>query len=114
MPKIYDFCRDKFNLPTIILIIAFMVALAHIFSYLIPVTDDAFIVLNSQPVAADVSGYITQMYVKNGQKVKKGDPLFKVFALPYRLAYAKAQASYEEAKVTIEVIELEKEKIKQM
>lgn len=110
MPKIYDFWKDKLNLPTMILIIAFIIALVHIFSYLIPMTDDAFVVLNSQPVAADVSGYITQVYVKNGQTVKKGDPLFKVFAVPYHLAYAKAQANYEEAQAAVEVMRLEQEK----
>lgn len=110
MPKIYDFWRDKLNLPTIVLVIAIIIAVVHLFSYLIPITDDAFVILNSQPVAADVSGYITKIYIKNGQKVKKGDPLFAVFAVPYQLAYVKAQANYEEAKVTIDMVQLEKEK----
>ena len=61
MVKIYDFFKDKFNLPTLILVVAFIVALFNIFSYLIPLTDDAFVVLNTQPVAADVSGYITEI-----------------------------------------------------
>jgi multidrug resistance efflux pump len=81
-----------------------VVGAVHFFSYLIPLTDDAFVVANSQPVAADVSGYITEIYIKNGQKVKKGEPLFKVFDTPYKLAYQKAQANYEEAVATIAVI----------
>ena len=107
MTKIYDFWKDKFNLPTVILIVAAVVGIIHIFSYLIPFTDDAFVVTNVQPVAADVSGYITEIYVKNGQKVKKGDLLFKVFDTPYKLAYAKAEASYEEAIANIDVIDQE-------
>lgn len=110
MPKIYNFYKDKFNLATVILVFAIIVALFHVFSYLIPLTDDAFVVLNTQPVAADVSGYITEIYVSNGQKVKKGAPLFKVFVEPYQLAYHQAQASYEESVAKIEVLRLDKEK----
>ncbi|MES2204983.1 MAG: HlyD family secretion protein [Pseudomonadota bacterium] len=110
MTKIYDFWKDKFNLPTMILLLGCLVAIFHFFSYLIPLTDDAFVIANTQPVAADVSGYITEIYVKNGQQVKKGDALFKVFDTPYQLAYTKAQASYEEALANIEVVRQELEK----
>lgn len=105
MVKIYDLWKDKFNFPTIIIVVAIVIGLIHFFSYLIPLTDDAFVVTNSQPVAADVSGYITAIYVKNGQMVKKGEPLFQVFAEPYKLAYQKAQADYSEAQATIAVID---------
>ena len=107
MIKIYDFWKDKFNIPTIIIGVALIIGVVHFFSYLIPLTDDAFVVTNSQPVAADVGGYITDIYVKNGQKVKRGQPLFKVFDTPYKLALEKTQADYEEAQATIAVIEQE-------
>lgn len=107
MPPIYNFWRDKFNFPTIILIVAIIVAIFHFFSYLIPFTDDAFVVTNTQPVAADVAGYITEIYVQNGEHVTKGQPLFKVFDIPYKLALEKAKANYEEMLVHIEVIQQE-------
>ncbi len=110
MPKIYSFWRDKFSFPTIILVLACIVGIFHFFSYLIPFTDDAFIVTNTQAVAADVAGYITDIYVHNGQHVKKGQPLFKVFDTPYKLALAHAQSSYEEALIHIEVIQQETKK----
>lgn len=110
MPKIYDLWRDKFNFPTLILIIACITGIIHLFSYLIPFTDDAFVVANMQPVAADVSGYITQLYVKNGQHVQKGAPLFKVFDTPYKLALKKAHSQYEEALAHIDVITQETKK----
>lgn len=110
MTRIFDFWKDRFNLPTIILILAAVIGVFHFFSYLIPFTDDAFVVANLQPVAADVSGYITELYVKNGQKVKRGDPLFKVFDEPYKLAVAKTTADYEEAQANIAVIEQETKK----
>ncbi|MDQ5920904.1 MAG: HlyD family secretion protein [Pseudomonadota bacterium] len=104
MVKIYDFWRDKLNLSTIIIFLGCIAGLIHFFSYLFPFTDDAFVVTNTQPVAADVSGYITDIYVKNGQKVHRGDPLFKVFDTPYKLAYAKYKSNYEEVLANIEVI----------
>ncbi len=61
------------------------------FSFLFPFTNNAFVVANIRPVAANVSGYITKIYVKNEQHVKKGKPLFQVFQKPYALAYQKAQ-----------------------
>ena len=71
MVKIYHFCKDKFNLPTIIMIVAVIIGFFHFFSYIFPFTDDAFVVANVQTVAADVSGYVTKIYVKNGEYVKK-------------------------------------------
>ncbi len=97
MNKIIDICKDKLNLPTIIVIIAVVIGIINLYSYLFPFTDNAFVVANNQTVAADVSGYVSEIYVKNGEKVTKGTPLFKVFDKPYQLAVAKSQANYEEA-----------------
>ena len=105
MVKIYNFWTDKFNLPTIIIAIALIIGFFHLFSYLFPFTDNAFVATNVQTVAADIEGYVTNIYVKNGQRVKKNDPLVKVFEKPYYLSYQKAKANYEEALVTINVIE---------
>ena len=110
MPKLYQFWNDKFNFPTLIILIAAFIGIVHFFSYLIPFTDNAFVVTNTQPVAADVSGYITELYIHNGQKVKRGEPLFKVFETPYKLALAQAQSHYEEALANIEVIRQETKK----
>ncbi len=51
-----------------------------------PRTDNAFVVANIRPVSSLVSGHITNIYVKNNQKVKKGDKLFTVYQKPYKLA----------------------------
>jgi multidrug resistance efflux pump len=110
MPQIYSFWRDKFSFPTIILVLACIVGIFHFFSYLIPLTDDAFVVTNVQAVAADVAGYITKIYVHNGEHVKKGQPLFKVFDTPYKLALAKAKSNYEEELAHINVIQQETKK----
>ena len=105
MVKIYDVVTDKFNLPTIIVTVAVIIGFFHLFSYLFPFTDNAFVVTNVQTVAADIEGYVTEIYVKNGQRVKKNDPLLKVFEKPYYLSHQKTKADYEEALVTIRVLE---------
>ncbi len=102
--------KNEISLPIIVIIIGVLIGIYHIFSYLIPFTDNAFVVTNMSPVAADVSGYITDVYVKNGQPVKKDQPLFKVYQEPYRLAYEQAKAKYEEAQEKIKVIQNETNK----
>jgi multidrug resistance efflux pump len=72
---------------------------------MIPVTNNAFVVTNITPIAADVAGYITNVYVKNGEHVKKNTPLIEVYPEPYRLAYAYAKSKYEEAIAIVHVIE---------
>jgi multidrug resistance efflux pump len=72
--------------------------MVYLFSFLVPITDNAFVVANIRPVAANVSGYVTALYVKNEQAVKQGQPLFTVFPTPYELTYKNAIAKVEEAK----------------
>lgn len=86
------------NFPRFVLIIGAISAITYLFSFLYPITDNAFVVANISPVAADVSGYITELNVVNGQKVKKGDKLFVVFQEPYQYTYKAALADVEIAK----------------
>lgn len=58
-------------------------AIIYLFSFLFPFTDNAFVVNNVRPVAALANGYITGLYVKNGDEVRKGQKLFTVFKKPY-------------------------------
>ena len=58
--------KNEINLPIIVIIIGILIGTYHIFSYMIPFTDNAFVVTNVSPVAADVSGYITEIYVRGG------------------------------------------------
>ncbi len=48
-----------------------------------------------------VSGYLSQIAVVEGQRVKKGDLLFKIEAAPFAAAYQAAQASVEVAKAGV-------------
>ncbi len=102
MNKIIDLCKDKLNLPVFIVLVGALIALISLFSYLLPFTDDAFVVANNQTVAAEVSGYVSHIYVKNGQQVQKGQALFQVYDEPYKLALAKSTAAYQQAKSDLE------------
>lgn len=86
----------KFPIVFILCLIIF-IGIYH-FSYYFPFTNNAFVVANVRPVAADVEGYITDIYVKNEESVKQGQPLFTVFKKPYELAYIKAESDLAEAK----------------
>ncbi len=112
MPKFYYFLKNNINLPIIVLSLALIIGIFHLFSYLLPFTDNAFVVTNVTPVAADVSGFITKIYVKNGQRVKKNQPIFTVYQVPYRLAYQQALANYHEGIKQILVYEKQIDKTK--
>jgi len=58
-----------------------------------PWTRDARIRADVVTVAPDVSGYVTEVRVRNNQFVKKGDILFKIEKDRYQLAMANAEAS---------------------
>lgn len=105
MTKIRKLVAGQLNLPIIVIGFAVLIGIYHIFSYLIPFTDNAFVVTNVTPIAADVSGFITKINVKNGQLVKKNDPIFEVYQEPYRLALEQASADYQQGLKKIIVLE---------
>lgn len=100
--------KHKFPLTLLLCVLAFI--LIYNFSFLFPFTNNGFIVANVSPVAANVSGYITDIYVKNEQFVKKGQPLFTVFRTPYELAYVKAKNDVAEARANLVVLTKQVEK----
>lgn len=102
----------KHQFPLVILSTVLVVILFYQFSFLLPFTNNAFVVANVSPVAANVSGYITDIYVQNEQKVVKGQPLFQVFKTPYLLAYLKAEHELAEAKANWTVLEKQLDKTK--
>ncbi|KTD40510.1 HlyD family secretion protein [Legionella parisiensis] len=83
--------KHWFTLANVIILIGILTTVIYIFSYLFPFTDNAFVVNNVRPVAALANGYITSLYIKNGDVVKKGQKLFTVFQKPY--IYAVEQLS---------------------
>jgi RND family efflux transporter MFP subunit len=58
-----------------------------------PWTRDARVTADVATVAPDVSGFVTEVRVRNDQFVKKGDILFVIDQARYRLALADAEAT---------------------
>lgn len=103
-----ELIQHKF--PIVILLSVLAVLLLYQFSFVLPFTNNAFIVANVNPVAANVSGYITEIYVQNEQNVVKGQALFQVFKTPYELAATKAQNDLAEADAGLTVLHKQSEK----
>ncbi|MGA8863812.1 MAG: HlyD family secretion protein [Gallionella sp.] len=55
-------------------------------------TDNAYINADVVNVAAQVSGRVTAVYIKDNQHVHKGDPLFDIDPEPFMIALSRARA----------------------
>jgi membrane fusion protein (multidrug efflux system) len=55
-------------------------------------TDNAYVQADMVGLSTDVSGIVTEILVHDNQKVAKGDVLFKLDDLPFRLALDRAEA----------------------
>ena len=74
------------HLPLIVLLFLLLLWGSYwLFWHIKPFTDNAFVFANTRPVSPWTAGYITEIFIKNNQFVKKGSPLFSVFAPPYFL-----------------------------
>lgn len=79
----------------------------YFYYYFKPLTNNAFVVANIRPVAAQVSGYIDKIYIKNGQQVKAGQVLFKVNDNLYRYKYSGLKHMVQSAKLQLAVYQKE-------
>jgi RND family efflux transporter MFP subunit len=66
-----------------------------------PVTRDGKVRADMVPIAADVSGLVTEIRVHDNQVVKKGDVLFTIDQPRYRLALQQAEANVASQKVAL-------------
>lgn len=66
-----------------------------------PSTDDAGLDADLVHVASPVGGRIARILVTENQQVAKGDVLFEIDPVPYRLAVAQAQADLELARALL-------------
>lgn len=110
--RIWHNVKMGLSFANVVIVIGVITTIVYMFSYLFPVTDNAFVVNNVRPVAAQVRGYITNLYIKNGQYVKKGDKLFTVFDKPYVYAVEQLTADSKAAEAKLFAMQktLEKDK----
>ncbi|WP_298243162.1 HlyD family secretion protein [uncultured Bradyrhizobium sp.] len=63
-------------------------------------TDDAYVGAQKVLVTPDISGKILKVVVKEGQSVKRGDELFEIDPVPFRLAVEETKAQLAQARTT--------------
>lgn len=68
-------------------------------------TDNAYIHQDKVSVSAEVGGRIVEVAVRENQRVKAGDLLFRIDAEPYRLAVAEAEATIANAEARLDTLE---------
>lgn len=68
-------------------------------------TDDALVDANKLMVSTDVSGVVSEVDVKEGQTVHKGDVLFRLDPKPFQIALDSAQSKMAESALTIKSME---------
>jgi RND family efflux transporter MFP subunit len=61
-----------------------------------------FDAVDTVDIRARVSGYLTEIHFKDGQRVKKGDLLFTIDPRPFQRALEQVQAELAQAKVKVE------------
>ncbi len=66
--------------------------------------DNAYVRASKLSVATDVSGIVAAVAVKEGQRVKKGDLLFKLDPAPFRIALAGAEANLAQVALSVEAM----------
>lgn len=70
-------------------------------------TDNAYVQQDKVSVSAQVTGEIVEVRVRENQKVKAGDLLFRVDPEPFRIAIAQADAAIASAQVRVTGLETE-------
>ena len=60
-------------------------------------TDDAYVEAHMIQIAPKVSGQITEVYIKDNQRVKEGDIVAKIDYVDYEVKFAQADAQYQKA-----------------
>lgn len=72
------------------------------FAYYDTRSNDAYVSAHVVNIAALVSGPVTKVYVKENQRVKRGDKLIEIDSLPYNYAVQQAQAKRNIAQLNYE------------
>ena len=94
--------RDR-RLGAIIVLILIVVSLAWYFvsDRLTPYTSQARVQAFVVPVAAEVSGKVLKVHVKNNDEVQPGQPLFDIDPTQYRIALQRSRSDYESVRLSV-------------
>src|SRR5262249_696195 len=72
------------------------------YSFDAPWTRDGHVRADVVPVAPDVAGFVTEVLVKDNQRVERGDVLFRIDRARYAIALAQADAVVEAKRALLE------------
>src|SRR5712675_1212641 len=67
-----------------------------------PWTRDGHVRADVVPVAPDVSGFVTEVLVRDNQQVQRGDVLFRIDRARYTIALAQAEATLDGKRATLD------------
>ena len=70
-------------------------------------TDNAYVQQDKVSVSAEVAGPVVEVMVRENQRVKRGDLLFRIDPRPYRIALEQAEAQIASARVSVHRLEAE-------
>lgn len=103
--KVKEVLSKKPKFTTFIFILGAAIASGYFLLGVLNFTDNGFVVQISTPLSPRVSGVVQEVFVKNGQKVKIGDPLVQLDPTTYQHTFEGAQAQYDKALIGIEALE---------
>jgi multidrug resistance efflux pump len=91
------------RLGAIIVLTLIIASLAWYFvsDRLTPYTSQARVQAFVVPVAAEVSGKVLKVYVKNNDEVQPGQPLFDIDPTQYRIALERSRSDYEAVRLSV-------------
>ena len=91
------------RLGAIIVLILIVASLAWYFvsDRLTPYTSQARVQAFVVPVAAEVSGRVLKVHVKNNDEVQRGQPLFDIDPTQYKIALQRSRSDYESVRLSV-------------
>src|SRR3954452_13258639 len=86
-----------------IVLVLIVVSLAWYFvaDRLTPYTSQARVQAFVVPVAAEVSGVVLKVHVKNNDELQPGQPLFDIDPTPYRITLERSRSDYESVRLSV-------------
>ena len=97
--------KKKPRFTTFIIVLGIVVLLTYYTLSYLRFTDNGFVVQISTPLAPRVSGFVTEVHVKNGQTVKAGDPLVSLDPEIHQIHFDNAKAQYQKAVTHVDLLE---------
>jgi len=94
--------KSRKKVPLWVIIFVTAIAIAAVVIYILngmkyQSTDDAYVEAHMIQVAPKVTGQITELYVKDNQKIKEGDIVAKIDDEDYIIRFNQADAEYKKA-----------------